>query len=88
MISVFAHFNHLSRTFFYSPYNLINPFDQPLGGQSSFNPAQGFVGPTLQPQLGGSNQPIRTYRGQILKTQIGRVEDPELLDLVTRYTDK
>lgn len=66
----------------FRPYNLINPFDQPLGGQ--FGQAQTFVGPTLPPQLGGSNIPIRTYRGQILRTQIGRVEDPELLDLVTR----
>lgn len=58
------------------------PLDQPLGDQS--NHAQASAGPTLSPDLGDSNIPIRKYKGQILRTEIGRVEDPEFLDLVTQ----
>ncbi|KFD52274.1 hypothetical protein M514_06837, partial [Trichuris suis] len=63
------------------PINMINPF----GSEFSLRPQQQtYVGPTLPPELAGHRIPIRTYAGQQLKTAFGRIEDPELLDIITR----
>jgi len=53
---------------------------QPIEG---FRGAQTFVGPSLA-NTGGGNYPTRVYGNQVLKTAQGRVEDPELLDLITQ----
>uniref|UniRef100_A0A5S6QTX0 AMOP domain-containing protein n=1 Tax=Trichuris muris TaxID=70415 RepID=A0A5S6QTX0_TRIMR len=63
------------------PISMINPF----GSEFSFRPQQQtFVGLTLPPELAGHRIPTRTYAGQQLKTAYGRIEDPELLDIITR----
>uniref|UniRef100_A0A915HJU4 Mucin-like protein n=1 Tax=Romanomermis culicivorax TaxID=13658 RepID=A0A915HJU4_ROMCU len=45
---------------------------------------QTFTGPVMQ-NVGTGQFPTRSYGNQLLKTAVGRVEDPELLDIMTQH---